>query len=158
MGDTERKPKAAFNPPSRQIKSEDPGKFDAETIAWQFFRLDWQHEHWGFNQLGPTHWRDLRDSLAHIEGLTWSELKQTFGGRGAGGGTNHHSLPTSELSSRAQKRLEELSLDDCDDVFSLRLNNTLRIYGIRDGRVFQILWYDRHHGSKNGVFLTKNVR
>jgi hypothetical protein len=156
MGD--RTPKSDFDPPYRQVKSDNPDKFDQETVAWQFCLLDWEHEHWGFNQLLPKQWRDLRNALAGLEGLTWSAIKQAVGGRGTSGGTNHHSLDVRQICARAYKRLEELKLEDIDAVFSLRINNILRIYGIRDGRVFRLLWYDCHHDNKNAVYLTKKFR
>src|ERR1700677_3345199 len=156
MGD--RTPKSSFNPAYRELSSDNPTSFDQETIAWQFHRLDWQHEHWGFNQLGSTQWRDLREALTDLEGLRWTDIKQAVGGRGTSGGTNHHSLDVRQLCARAYKRLEELKLEDIDVVFSLRAANALRIYGIRDGRVFRLLWYDCHHANKNAVYVTKKFK
>jgi len=85
--------------------------------------------------------------------MSWSELKQAAGGRSSG--TNNHSLPVDEFVKKAKKRLEELKLDDHDELFSLRLNNTLRLYGIRDGRVLRFVWHDPHHGTDNGAYPTK---
>lgn len=77
--------------------------------------------------------------------MTWAELLNAAGGRSAG--TNHHPLPLDDLSKTAQERLVALKLDDADSIFSLRLTATIRVYGIRDGRVFKALWYDKHHGD-----------
>jgi hypothetical protein len=77
--------------------------------------------------------------------MTWGELRGAAGGKSSG--TNHHSLPLDALSKSAQVRLSELSLDDVDAVFSLRLTGTIRVYGIKDGRVLRVLWYDKYHGD-----------
>lgn len=149
-----RKPKFAQPPPAQTIRTGgDPTTGDTATIAWHFHRLDDPHPTWGWSQLPAKQWKDVLKHLRAFEGLTWAKIKEQAGGKKSG--TNHHSIPTEELTSEAQKRLADLRLDDCSSVFSLRLANTLRIYGIRDGRVLQLLWYDPCHGSKNGVCLTK---
>jgi hypothetical protein len=153
-----RQPKVAKSPNEREIKSPSPENFDKQTLAWHFRRLDWEHANWGFNKLKPTEWRDLRDSLSSLEGLTWAALKEQCGGRGKRGGTNHHTLEIDELCGAAQGRFTELRLDDYEEVFSLRLTNTLRVYGIRDGRVFVMVWHDPHHGTKNAVYHTGELR
>lgn len=83
-------------------------------------------------------------------------MKETSGGRSAG--TNHHNLALEGFTRDAKKRLIELKLDDISELFSLRLSNTIRIYGIKDGRVLKILWYDQYHGSKNGAYPTGEDR
>lgn len=155
----DREPKSAVTPLTRQVRTDaDPEKLESQTLAWHFHRLDWEHLRWGFKQLGPTQWRDLLNHLISFEGLTWAKLKEQSGGRGKGGGTNHHTLDIGDLCRDAQNRLVDLRLDEYDGVFSLRLGNCLRLYGIRDDRVFRLLWWDCHHGSKHAVYLTKNVR
>lgn len=145
-----RTPKVAVNPPSKQIKiADDPESGDKTTIAWHFHRLDDPHPTWGWDLLEAKHWRRVLRHLRSFEGLTWAKLKEQAGGRSRG--TNHHSIPTDELAKDARDRLIELRMDDCSMFFSLRLENTLRVYGIRDGRVLQLLWYDKHHGTKGGV-------
>jgi hypothetical protein len=149
-----RTPKAAYTPESRQIKTGgNPENFDTQSIAWHFHKRDRQHLLWGWNKLKARHWRLILKELEDRERMTWAEIKAQAGGRKAG--TNSHSLDVSDFCSDARKRLEELGLDDYDVLFSLRLNNTLRLYGFRDGRVLQLIWHDPHHGSKRGCYPTK---
>ena len=114
---------------------------------------------------GRTRHLNLEETLSEntkrlrISGISGSEfpeptasIKEAAGGKKHG--TNHHSLRISELNSTARKRIVELGLDEYDKVFSLRLANTIRIYGIRDGRVMRLIWYDSSHGTKNGVCPT----
>lgn len=139
--------------PSRQIKTGgDPESTEKDTIAWHFHRLDRVHEDWGWDKLRAPQWKDVLRHLVSLEGLTWASLKQQAGGRRAG--TNHHSLELSALPNETRKRWAALRLDDFDTVFSLRISNTLRLYGVRDGRVLQFVWHDPHHGSKRGVCPT----
>jgi hypothetical protein len=147
-----RHPKVGAAPAERQIKTGgDPESFDKETIAWQFHRMDVDHQHWGWN-LPANQWREILKSLKVFEGLTWAKLKETSGGRRHG--TNHHSLGIEELSINAKNRIVELGLEQYDKIFSLRMAATLRLYGIREGRVMRLIWRDphHHHGSRNCVW------
>ena len=60
-------------------------------------------------------------------------------------GSNNHGIPVSKLSKDAQDVLREHRLDDREVVFSLRLTNLERIWGLREGRVLRILWFDPVH-------------
>jgi hypothetical protein len=154
----DREPRSAVIPLTRQVRAGgNPESLETQTIAWHFHRMDWEHTRWGFKNLRPPHWHELLIQLRSLEGLTWAKLKEQCGGRGQSGGTNHHSLEPDDLCKGAKDRLMELNLDDLDVIFSLRLSNTLRLYGIRDGRVLRLLWYDQYHGTRNAVYLTKNV-
>jgi hypothetical protein len=150
-----RHPKTGATPQDRQIKlGGNPESMDAETIAWQFHRMDSKHDHWGWDQLHAPIWKQILQHLKTFEGLTWAKIKETAGGKKHG--TNHHSLKIDDLNANAKKRIKELHLEQYDKVFSLRLANTIRIYGIRDGRVMRLLWYDSSHGTKHGVCPTEN--
>lgn len=159
-------PNAAYNPISRQPRinhepnsgqqirtKENPGTTEHQTPAWQFHRCDEDHSLWGWSKLQNNEHLEIIKSLHGFEKMTWNQIKQAAGGRSSG--TNSHSLPIDGFSKEAKKRLEQLKLDDNDELFSLRLNNTLRLYGIRDGRVLRFIWRDPHHGSKGGAYPTK---
>jgi hypothetical protein len=149
--------KVATSPPAREIKTGgDPNGFDTETMAWNFHRLDHDHSFWGWNKLKASQWRDLLKIFITFEGITWGELKKQSGGRKAG--TNHHPIPTTDFTVDAKRRLTELRLDEYATLFSLRLNNTLRLYGVREGRVLQLVWHDPYHGSGNGACPTASTK
>ncbi len=90
--------------------------------------------------------------LVALEGLTWADIKAQAGGRRRG--TNHHPIEFAEFTPTARHRLEQLRLDEFASLFSLRLTNTLRLYGVRDGRVMQLVWHDPFHGSRRGACPT----
>ena len=85
------------------------------------------------------------ESLRSFEGMTWREIVQASGGKASGHGTNSHYIPVDQLCRDAQKRLNDLRIQE-DEIFSLRLTGTHRLWGIieADG-VFRILWYDPDH-------------
>ena len=43
------------------------------------------------------------------------------------------------------QRLVEIKQDDLSQLFSLRISAKCRVWGILDGRVFKVLWYDPKH-------------
>jgi len=45
-------------------------------------------------------------------------------------------MPVSQLCGEAQRRLEELRLDDFDELFRFRLGNMRRLWGIIDNEPF----------------------
>jgi hypothetical protein len=148
-----RLPKVRESPQSHIVKTGgNPASFDSQTISWHFHRLDRVHAEWGWDKLRARQWREILTHLVSFEGLTWAEIQNQSGGRKRG--SNSHSLEITELCKAAQDRLVELRLDDFESVFSLRINNTLRLYGVRDGRVLQLVWHDPHHGSKLGACPT----
>jgi hypothetical protein len=151
----QRQPKIRQDIATRQIRTGgDPESTETETIAWQFRRFDKDHPDWGWRKLKAPQWKVVLTHLIDFEGLTWASLKAQSGGRRKG--TNHHSLDISKLPAKTRQRWTDLGLDDYDTVFSLRITNTLRLYGVRDGRVMALIWHDPFHGSKRGACPTGN--
>lgn len=136
--------RAGGSPESAQKSS------DTKTPAWQFRCMDETHADWGWKNIPPTDWRDVLSHLRSFEGMTWAAIQDAAGGRAHG--NNSHPLPVTKLVNAAQKRMIELGLEEIDEVFSLRLTNTLRIYGVRDERVLRIIWRDPHHGTRRGAY------
>ena len=82
------------------------------------------------------------DKLSHFEDSTWEKLKrEQFGKRGK---SKHHYQDVSQINKDAQKRLIELNLDDVD-LFTFRLEGSIRVWGILDRGVFSLLWFDPYY-------------
>ena len=129
---------------------------DAESPAWQFNLLDIDHSLWGWKTF-KSNVEEIFFFLSTLEGMTWHDLKKQNGGRGKNGGTNHHAVQVDDLTKLARDRLRDLKLDEHNELFSLRVNNTRRIYGIKSNKVFKVLWYDEYHGNNSqAVYPTKN--
>ncbi|MBA3722272.1 MAG: hypothetical protein H0W88_07715 [Parachlamydiaceae bacterium] len=127
----------------------DPTSFDEMTLRFQFDILDFSHELWGWETLTKEQHIHFLKFVNSIEKLTWSEIKATAGGKSHG--TNHHSLEIANFAKIAQKRLQELNLDRIagDTLFSLRINNLTRVYGVREEEFFRPIWHDPFHDQPN---------
>jgi hypothetical protein len=73
--------------------------------------------------------------LKSFERMQWQELLR--------GGS--HNVRAADLVKSAQDRLAVLSLDDYDEIYSLRLSGTQRLYGIKDKGVLRFIWWDPDH-------------
>lgn len=83
--------------------------------------------------------------LKDLESNTWDEIRlQTHRGKG-GMKSNNHLVQVGKLCEKARKRLVDLKLDDNDELYSLRLEGKIRIYGIRKENYLDIIWVDLNH-------------
>ena len=116
---------------------EDPESTDRKNIVWHVKLID--HEGpWGWcNTVGKRKlaWY-IHDKMANFETMTWATIKSS---------RDNHSCLVADISRDAQKRLREINLDQYDELFSLRFSGKIRVWGIRDQRVFKILWWDPNH-------------
>lgn len=124
----------------KQAKSiEKPESFLSKHPSWRFERADTEYR-WSIVYAG---FSEIIRSLRNFERMTWGEIaKQTHDN----GKSSNHYVALNDLCKEAQKRFSELNLEEyADQVYSLRLMNKTRIYGIlRDG-IFSILWYEEEH-------------
>jgi len=67
--------------------------------------------------------------------MTWAQVD---------GPTGSHFIGYDDLCKDAQDRLQTLKRD-VEQMFSLRLTGPKRIYGIRQGAILEILWWDPEH-------------
>ena len=56
-----------------------------------------------------------------------------------------HAIPITDLCREAQRRLEDLKLFDVDELYSLHLSGTERVWGFVIQNVFNLLWWDPNH-------------
>lgn len=125
------------------------GGTDNQTICWQFSRIDWDGP-WGSAALTGVNIVDLlKSTIAKWETMTWAAIYAASGGKSKG--NNHHPIEVSGLSKKAKDRLKQIKYSDFDSVISLRVNSTVRIYGIRNQRALQFLWYDPWHDDRNNA-------
>jgi hypothetical protein len=120
----------------------DPASEDHKTVVWQIGRIDHDGK-WGWQGLCKNRlWNDIIPKLKDFETMTWHEIHAATK---KNKGNLHHFIPKTSLNKAAQERLRELNQDDIDKLFSLRLQGAHRIFGIKDGRVLKILWFDPDH-------------
>ena len=121
-------------------------KQSGQTFRWSLNVVD-TSEPWGLTaKVLKKKWcskNGLLKALVDRETMTWAQISNQSGGRKTG--TNSHHVSVSGLRKEARKFLKESSLDDLDEIYSLRLNSKERLYGIIQDYVFYILWYDPKH-------------
>lgn len=82
-------------------------------------------------------WGQLYTKLKDYETMTWKEILSNR--------DYNHFVEVGRLDKPARSRLEVLNLDDIESLFRFRLSGKSRVWGIREGRVFKILWWDPEH-------------
>ncbi|MEO5950565.1 MAG: hypothetical protein ABIQ04_03910 [Candidatus Saccharimonadales bacterium] len=130
--------------------------------SWRFSRADTEHKDWSvldsFNDVvedpndasGTAILHQFSKSIDHVlldalkarESTTWGALATASGGRTRG--TNSHHIPMHELIKSAQDRATQLGIVE-DELFSLRLDGTHRVFGVLEDSVFNVIWFDRKH-------------
>ena len=151
------RPKQVHNPSqSKSVRQiEDPLSSERQTVAWRISEFDYGGP-WGDVALKEHEIEDLvRKWAREFETQTWGELLKASGGKRKR--NNHHPIVATDLSKLAQKRLEEIRKDDMvHKVFSFRIKSIARLYGIREGKVFNALWFDPwHNNPKKAVCPSK---
>ncbi|MFC4507409.1 MULTISPECIES: hypothetical protein [Streptomyces] len=90
----------------------------------------------------------IHEFLTQMEQLTWREIRDQEVHSKSKSGRKHKFVPRSHLTTQAQRRLEELQLDDFDELFRFRLGNMERLWGVlppHEPRVFYPIWWDPAH-------------
>lgn len=142
---TSKRAKKAVAQKNKQIHTAiNPNSSLHQHPAWHFSRRDMDHPEWGWNTISGEDFHELiSQHLACFETMTWSQILEVSGGKSKG--THHHSINIHQCSKDAQRRLAELKLDNIPALFSLRINNKKRIWGIKEGHVLRLLWIDKQH-------------
>ncbi len=121
------------------ISIEDGNAYLKERPLWSFKKLDNSGQKWQISNLS------IVNQLKAYEGMTWSEISSSSGGKAKGNGSNSHFVSISNLSREAKQRIIDINLGSEDVLYSLRLGSRKRLYGILNSRIFEIIWYDENH-------------
>jgi len=108
--------------------------------SWQFAVADWGGP-FGWDNLADGEFKQILEWMKSIESLTWCEILQQSASKNA----KHHEMPLDRIEKNARDRLDEISQSDIDCLFSFRISGPKRIWGICDGSVFKVLWWDPGH-------------
>lgn len=122
------------------VKSESA---DNLLIVWSFKNID-RDGYFAFDlSRGDLDAKFIFDKIINYSTMTWREiLRQTHDE----GKSKNHTIVLDSLSKKARERIEKLELaDKVDNIYSLALDNTKRLIGIRNGAEFQVIWYDANH-------------
>jgi hypothetical protein len=125
------------NPQKQPKITSDPDTYNNKKPAWRSFRLELTYQY-GWQNIDAATLRTIHEKLSNFESMTWREILLDSK-------KQNHTVPVQNLCKEARDRLIELNLDDIDEITSLRLSGTQRIWGILDQGVMELLWWDPHH-------------
>ena len=108
--------------------------------VWKFCLVDWDANWKGWKELNVDGWQKVIKKLGQFESRTWGQIED-----GDPNDSSHLVATTDCPNPEVLRRLQDIKQDDTDYLFSLRLSSRERIYGILDGPVLKILWYDPEH-------------
>ncbi|WP_333309597.1 hypothetical protein [Microcoleus sp. N9_A2] len=94
--------------------------------------------HYGWQNIDGEKLKEIQTKLTNFESMTWREIL-------VDSKKQNHTVPINKLSKLARERLSEINLDDLDELTSLRLSATERIWGILNQGVMELLWWDPNH-------------
>ena len=135
MAGKSKNPKFGAKPrPTKKPKIAENLLSDGHPLAWRFGQSD---------RGGPFPWLssssdefpEVFEKLVAFEDKNWNEIER--------GGS--HSIPTDQLAKKAKERLVEIERDDLDELLSLRLSGTNRVWCFKAGHILRPLWWDPDH-------------
>lgn len=116
-------------------------KFEKESernrkISWQFSIMDIKAK-WTTKDIEKDFfWKSMFGKIKSYESQTLAEFNMPL---------HNHRIPKSNICTEARNRLIEINQDDVDELYSIDFNSSKRLWGILDGTVYKILWWDPNH-------------
>lgn len=102
-----------------------------------------QHRNWCSPDNSDENACSVRAAMIQMSGLYWHEIhSQTTGGKDRH--HKHHSQELESICEEAQARWKEIEREE-DELFRFRIAGKQRIWGYREGHVFNVVWWDPEH-------------
>lgn len=149
----EKIPKNTKDPGQKSIRNDkDPNQFYSFHPAWNFGTCDKKMWSLYSDEVKALFWEELMPRLIGLELQRWSDILVT-------GKKQNHLISPNKLNPGAKKRLVELGFG-AEDIYSIRLNGTHRIYGYIGDRnnAFHILWVDLNHGDNEECVCRSHLK
>lgn len=134
-----KKPKTAFSPTSDKVPRAEfnPLAFHSERPVWRMKSVDVGCDQWGWNLIEGGDLHRIRERLGHYETMTFREILNKDR-------TGCHDVEVFRMIPGAQKRAAQMA-PGRESLFSLRINGQERVWGIREGHIIHLLWWDPRH-------------
>lgn len=87
----------------------------------------------------------LLEKLISYSSMSWTQIKtMTHDEKNK---TKNHYLDYMGISDEGRKRIKvkQISEENYELIFSFALDNKTRLIGLKNGRIFQAIWYDSEH-------------
>jgi hypothetical protein len=127
-------PRSSFAEDTRKTPRGAAPDYAGQFPLWAFRIVDLGGP-WCWSALSGDGLREVLQRMKELETMTWHSITET----------GSHFIDVSGLGKPARDRLMEIHQDDIDQVYSLRVTGRRRIFGIRDGGVLRVLWWDPAH-------------
>lgn len=134
----------SFNNKGKHTKqATDPESYARMLASWAFSRCKLESK-WSIARDNWNLWKkDVMPELIAYEGQTWAEIKTAQ--KNGKSHSKNHNVPVVDLIKEAQDELNKFFETQYDEIFSLRLGGTKRIYGFLEKGILYIVWYDDKH-------------
>ena len=127
----------------KTIQSTDPNSYDTRFASWGFSKRALNSK-WAISRNDWKLWEnEILPGLKDHEGMTWAQIKNAQ--KNGKSSSKNHNISVGDLISEAQKELNKIFRKQYDEIFSLRIGGTKRIYGFLEKGVLYIVWYDDKH-------------
>lgn len=120
-------------------------KVKDDKVIWRFHRLDKDGKFAFDTNRQDFNYKLLLEKLLAYSTMTWQEIQQATHDKGK---SKNHLIRNAqeEISKEAWQRIEVMHLeDDSDSLYSFALTNIERVWGLKIGNEFHVLWYDPKH-------------
>jgi len=108
-----------------------------DTVIFSFLWFDHSTQWETGKQKNLHNFWELAGKLKSFEERSWRHI--------AGNQDRDHSIPLSRLVPQAQELAVAKNIDDYDEIWSFHLTGTQRLWGVKHGRRFMIIWWDPEH-------------
>jgi len=125
--------------PQKRVPEASPPDYLGLNPSWRLREMLWV-DPFGWHSMNAADVAKVYGRLSTLERQTWREILQPSTGR-----RKHHYMPVDQICKSAREQLEEKRLDDTDALVSLRIGQTERVWGILQGGVLLVLWWDPDH-------------
>lgn len=133
-----KRPRATARPPRHHKLPRHSADAIVAAFRWRAQYARWEGP-WAWELASP---RDILADVVRVlheyEMGSWSDL--------VNGSRHNHYITVESIVHEAQQDLEKHWPEDLPDrLWSLHIHGKVRIWGIRQGDVFQLVWYDPEH-------------
>lgn len=120
----------------KAASQQSPSSGKDKQISWSISMLDVDGP-FCWSKIGTNKfWSEIIPKIKHLESQSYLVMIND---------AKHHNISIDKLTKQARDRLEEIRLDDCEELFSIRLSGKERIFCIQQENVMKILWWDPDH-------------
>ncbi len=117
----------------------DPEAYYSRRPVWRLANMHMNEpDECGWHRLDGGQLNSVHSKLVELERLTWKEILVRDRHR-------NHPISVNKLVASAQKTLEKTPFRGTDQVVSLQLSGTERVFGVMENEIFNVLWWDPDH-------------